>query len=398
VRALVLDAEQRQSLVALRSLGRAGIPVGALACHPAPAFRSRWCATAALVRDFADDDASFLEDVISRAQQHRAQVLIPAHDGSIEALRRRRADVERCVRVALAGEEALGLAVSKRRTLALAASLGVRTPRSIAATCDGDARTATAELGLPLVVKPERSWARRGGQASRLNCAVAADLDETLRAMDALSAAGGRPVLQEWVPGAREAVSLFRADGKVWARFAQVAFRMYPPLGGSSVVRESIPLRGDIVEPAEGLVEAGGLDGYSEVEFRRDANDRPLLMEINPRLSASVEVAVRAGVDFPLLLYTWAVGEPLHATNGYRVGVRMRWLGGDIRWLRAALRAQGCPDSPPAAEAVRVFMRDFLRRAAYDYVAADDLAPAFAAGASSLRNCLRRLAGYGGSA
>jgi predicted ATP-grasp superfamily ATP-dependent carboligase len=393
VQALVLDAEQRQSLVAIRSLGRAGIPVGALACKAAPAFRSRWCAAAALVSDFAEDEESFVEEVLSQAQRRGARVLIPAHDGSIEALRRHRANVECSVRVALAGDEGLCVAVSKQRTLALAATVGVLTPRSILAACAGDARAAVAELGLPLVVKPDVSWARRGGKASRLSCTVAVDLDETMRAVDALAAAGAGAVLQEWIPGAREAVSLFRAEGKVWARFAQVASRMYPPLGGSSVVRESIQLPGDTAEAAEQLVEAGGLDGYSEVEFRRDARNRPLLMEVNPRLSASVEIAVRAGVDFPLLLYRWAAGEPLRPVNGYCAGVRMRWLGGDIRWLRATLRTPGRPDSPPAPEAVRAFAHDFLRRAAYDYVAADDLLPAFAAAGSCAGRWLRGLSG-----
>jgi predicted ATP-grasp superfamily ATP-dependent carboligase len=392
VRVLVLDAEQRQSLVAVRSLGRAGIPVGALACTAAPAFRSRWCAAAALVSDFADDEETFSREVIGQAQLRGARVLIPAHDGSIEALRKHRAAVERHVRVALAGEEGLCVAVSKPRTLALAAAVDVRTPRSLVAASASDARSAVAELGLPLVVKPELSWARRGAQASRLSCVVAVDLEETLRAVESLATAGAGAVLQEWIPGRREAVSLVRAEGRVWARFAQVATRMYPPLGGSSVARESIPLPGDIAAAAERLVEAGRLDGYSEVEFRRDAQGRPLLMEINPRLSASVEIAVRAGVDFPLLLYRWAAGEPLRAVNGYRVGVRMRWLGGDIRWLRATLMTQGRPDSPPATEAVGAFARDFLRRAAYDYVAADDLLPAFAAAGSSSRRWLRSLA------
>jgi predicted ATP-grasp superfamily ATP-dependent carboligase len=390
--ALVLDAEQRQSLVAIRSLGRAGIPVAALACRAAPAFRSRWCTAAACVSDFAEDEESFVEDVLNQAQGRGARVLIPAHDGSIEALRRHRANVECHVRVALTGEEGLRLAVSKQRTLALAATIGIPTPRSIMAACADDAPAAVAELGLPLVVKPDFSWARRGRQASRLSCTVAVDLDETKRFVDALAAAGAGAVLQEWIPGAREAVSLFRAEGKVLARFAQVAFRMYPPLGGSSVVRKSISLPGDTTEAAELLVEAAGLDGYSEVEFRRDARNRPLLMEVNPRLSASVEIAVRAGVDFPLLLYRWAVGEPLRPVNGYRPGMRMRWLGGDIGWLRATLRTPGRPDSPPAPEAIRAFAQEFLRPATYDYVAADDLLPALSAAGSWAGGRLRGLA------
>ncbi len=59
------------------------------------------------------------------------------------------------------------------------------------------------------------------------------------------------------------------------------------------------------------LVKAIGLDGLCEVEFRRDLSNHPYLMEINARLAGTIENAVRAGVDFPLLLWQWATGQPV---------------------------------------------------------------------------------------
>ena len=85
-----------------------------------------------------------------------------------------------------------------------------------------------------------------------------------------------------------------------------------------------MPVPDDIGPAARRLVAALGLDGYSEVEFRRDAAGVPALMEINPRPTASLELAVRAGVDFPLLLYRWAAGLPVEHAGGYRMGVRLR--------------------------------------------------------------------------
>ena len=76
------------------------------------------------------------------------------------------------------------------------------------------------------------------------------------------------------------------------------------------MLRVSIPLPPDVNTAAERLVTELDLEGYSEVEFRRDRQGNAVLMEINPRLSASVEVAVRAGVPFSRLLYAWAAGSP----------------------------------------------------------------------------------------
>jgi hypothetical protein len=61
---------------------------------------------------------------------------------------------------------------------------------------------------------------------------------------------------------------------------------------------------------------------------------------------------------------------------GYRTGVRMRWLSGDIQWLLESLGAQDRPDALPTRRAVWSFTRDFARPASYDYLRRDDLRPA----------------------
>ena len=124
------------------------------------------------------------------------------------------------------------------------------------------------------------------------------------------------------------------------------------------------------------------------------ADGRPRLMEINPRLSASVEVAVRAGVDFPGLLYEWAVtGRVAEPVGAYRAGVRMRWLGGDIRWLRDTARSQGRPEALPLGRALADFAIDSLRPASYDYVSLSDPRPALFAVAGFAVKAVKRRGG-----
>ena len=91
--------------------------------------------------------------------ERRPRALIPCHDGTIEALRSRRDDLERVVAVALAPEGPLAAALDKRTTLGVAETLGVRVPRGETVTDAGDAGAALDETGLPAVIKPARSWA-----------------------------------------------------------------------------------------------------------------------------------------------------------------------------------------------------------------------------------------------
>jgi predicted ATP-grasp superfamily ATP-dependent carboligase len=244
------------------------------------------------------------------------------------------------------------------------------------------------------VVKPTQSWPEgEGVSADRLVCADATDAGELLDSARGMLASGTAALVQELVPGRREAVHLIAVGGQMRVSCAQMTVRTYPPLGGSSVLRRSIPLPMDTAAVADGLMGATGLTGYAEVEFRRDALGEPVLMEVNARLSASVEVAVRAGLDAPLLLWRAALGLPLGVAELPYAATRMRWLGGDLRWLVRAVREHGRPQRPTRRRACGAFLAEFLRPGGYDYLGWRDLRPSAVAVAGFVDECLQRRSG-----
>jgi predicted ATP-grasp superfamily ATP-dependent carboligase len=382
--ALILDAKLRQSLVSVRSLGRCGKRVAALEVENlaavVPTFSSRWCRRAFVAPAYehgADRFVTFLERLLDDVP---VGVLIPSSDGTIAVVRQYRERLGRRVRIPMAREAALAVAINKPETLALARCVGVRVPRGVQLTNGHDLPAALREIGLPVVVKPVESWVCANGHAGvRLACRLATTLHEARQAVDELLSLGQSVLVQQFLSGEREAVHLFYVGGEVYARFAQWAKRMQPPLGGTSVFRQSIAVPDDIGEQSERLVRALDLEGYCEVEFRRDAAGNPYLMEINPRLSASVELAVRAGVDFPQYLYQWANGERLNRVPRYRVGGWMRYLQGDFKTTLECLSQRGRPGVPPPARAVLDFATAFFVPAGYDYFAWNDILPSLTA-------------------
>jgi predicted ATP-grasp superfamily ATP-dependent carboligase len=379
---LVTDARHRQALAAVRQLGADGLtPAVIRGRATAPAAVSRWCYLALEAPDLETQPDAYVDAVLEACATYRPRVLMPVHDGSISALSARRPEVEQVVRLALARDSAVEAATDKGLTLTAAEELDVRVPRGMLVRDPADAETAIDAVGLPTVVKPLRAWSEGDGTGRHVRPIVTFDRAVAADATGRLLSAGTEVAIQEWLPGHREAVALIYARGRFWARFASRTLRSRPPIGGDSIVRESIPLPRDITRDAEHLVEHLGLEGYSEVEFRRDAEGRAALMEINPRLSGTVELSVRTGVPFPRLLYDWACGRPLRPIDNYRTGVRMRWLGGDLSWLRTALADPSHPEVPSRAGAIRTFLADFRRRARYDYVDWRDLRPALKAAA-----------------
>lgn len=204
---------------------------------------------------------------------------------------------------------------------------------------------AVAEVGLPCVLKPITSWRALGDGGERVAPIYVADLAGAKHVAENLVRADAPVLVQELVGGARETIKLFRSQGQTLAMLAMLVDRSWPPLGGSSVMRQSISPPADTLDFAERLVAEIGLEGYAEVEFRRDAHGRPLLMEVNPRLSQSVELATRAGIDFPRMQMEWARGGTIPVPPSPRIGLRVGWLAGDLRLVVGAIA--GSPDPKP---------------------------------------------------
>ena len=381
---LILDALGKQSLTSARSLGRAGVrvalgeSVGQYRGRPQPpAWRSRYCARAVALPDYNTDPVGYIEAIIAFVSDHQVKVVLPTGDPSITLLaphRERFAELH-CTLV-LASDAALGIANDKNRTLEVASKLGIAYPKSVQINEVEDLRTAEAEFGYPFVLKPTVSWT---GRAERRVYPVevvdeADAADRTARFL----ATGCEVLAQQFACGRREGVTLFMANGEVLASCGAAALRTVPPLGGVSAMRVSIPMPDELLDASVRLVTSIGLDGPCEVEFRRDASGRPLLMEVNARLAGTLENATQSGVDFPLIIWQSATGQPVQPVKTYRTGVRTRWLGGELRWLAANILRPSALGRVPTTKALWQFTSEFARTRHYDYIDRRDIWPALA--------------------
>ncbi len=401
---LILDAGYKQSLACARSLGRAGLRVAlgeSLAEYrppaPLPSFTSRYCARSLVLPSYIDDAQGFADAVLDFLATHPTRVVLPAGDATIAAiapLREKAAALG--ATLALAPLPALEIANDKSRTLDVARELGIEIPRSLAVGGIDELSGVIAEFGFPFVLKPTISWT--GKVPVRVVPREVINMAEAIEATEYFLAAGSGVIAQEWACGRREGVTLFIKDGEVLASCGHVEYRTTPALGGASVMRESMQVPVDILDSAVRLAKAIGLQGVCGVEFRRDAKNNPLLMEINPRLGGTTENAIKSGVDLPMMIWNWATGAEVKPETSYRAGVRTRWLQGDLRWLRENHGRAGRPDSVSRLRSYWIFTSEFARTWHYDFFDLRDPCPAIielrSAAASGGRFMRRRLSDY----
>ncbi|GAC1381069.1 MAG: hypothetical protein NVSMB33_07560 [Ktedonobacteraceae bacterium] len=367
---LVLDARLRQSVAVVRSLGSRGLRVAALETVdnlPAPAFSSRWCQQK-LISPTIEGSQEYLAYLEQALDATGARVLITSSDGTIALVRQYREQLERKVQIALAKEAALSIAVNKEQTLEIARQMGIAVPHAVTLGSVSEVNAALREIGLPAVVKPVESWLWGEQRGTRVISQLVTTPDEARRAVEMLTYGGGTVLFQQFLSGRRESLSFFYANSEIYARYAFWGKRTNPPLGGVYVLRQTIAVPTDTGEQAERLVREIELEGYSQVEFRRDSAGKPYLMEINPRLNLAIATAVRAGVDFPYLLYQWANGDSLEPVKSYHVGRQTRYLAGDIMTTLASVRQRGRPGVTPPVYAFLLFFLSFFIPMEYDYV------------------------------
>jgi len=342
---LVTDGEQRSALAAVRSLGRAGMRVAVAGQHPCLAGISRWCAVRIACPSAAEDRRRFVACVSRAADKHDVRLILPASDASVLALSEERARLPAGCALPFPEHEAVVRAMDRLALLRLASSLGVAFPRTW--------HVQAKDVPLPAVVKARRGVFDDKGAWQRLAPIIVRTPEELSGAWSQFSARGMDPLIQEYVPGEGWGLFALCDGGKPLAAFAHRRIREKPPDGGVSVLRESVAIEEGPARQALALLKALEWTGLAMVEFRRDvrqpaggrAEDGSFkLMEINPRIWGSVQLAIDCGVDFPRLLYEWTVlgREPARPPAGwrvsYRAGARSRWLMGDLDYLSIVLR------------------------------------------------------------
>jgi len=354
VKILVTDGESRAALAVTRSLGRAGHTV-IVGHHQAAALAqtSRFCAGRVTYPDPMHDPDAFVDFMAGYVRDAGVEVLVPVTDVTTLLLTWHRDRFPPTCAIPVAPAATVARAADKIDIVTTASRLGVPVPLSVVVNVDRSIPDFAFDF--PVVVKPHRSRVQtaEGWKSTRVSYAV--DHHALVRDLNMRPAHEFPVLVQQRIDGPGIGVFACYQRGRVVALFGHRRLRERPPWGGVSALSESVALDPVARDGAVRLLDEIGWQGVAMVEFKRDQRDGvPKLMEINGRFWGSLQLAVDAGMDFPALLIRSLGAEPL-APASYRIGVRSRWLWGDVDALLLVLagraKAMGMPQSRMRAPA-----------------------------------------------
>ncbi|MBA2565924.1 MAG: hypothetical protein H0V09_10965 [Gemmatimonadetes bacterium] len=258
-------------------------------------------------------DEEALPDLLERlADRWVGRLVLPTNDHALATLARHHDRLARAYPPVVPPWEVTGPLLVKDRLYAVAERLGIDVPRSY-----GPATRRSAEapdIAFPVLVKPVESHLFH--ERFRRKLFVAADRGELLEAVDRVVAAGIMAEILDLIPGPDSACHNYTvyldARAEPLAEFPFRKLRKSPPFYGVARVAETTG-KLDLRERTLDLLRALGWRGIASAEYKLDPRDgRYRLMDVNARCYLAHALALRCGVNYPLLAWREHVaGAPL---------------------------------------------------------------------------------------
>lgn len=314
-RVLLTDGAMKHTLAAVRSLRKHGLQVTVTDdSYLAQSFYSRHCHDRILTpRGLSPEE--YVRQLRSILKKEPHDALLPISWYACYYVSKYRHFLENLVSLALPDFESMEIAANKDRTLEFAKSHGINVPTTIPLKSPEDLHRATNEIGYPLVVK----GSTEGGSVRYIH-----NFRDLERAY--LQLKNDRPIAQKYIEG--DGCGFYAAydGGECVARFMHLRVREYPVNGGPSTAAKSF-YSPELARQGKKLLDALKWHGVAMVEFKRSAKDGKFyLMEINPKFWGSLDLSIRAGMDFPFIAYNIAIGKGSEVVQkSYRRDAYFRW-------------------------------------------------------------------------
>ncbi len=303
----------------IRTLGKEGIPIVAVHYQDNEFSQySKYVSRRYKMTSPQIDEAKFIEELSSLSGNYKGALLVPADDSAVIPLSKYKNKLAAYFKVAVNDWEIANVCIEKQKTYELAEELSIPCPQTAFCNSLEHLPELSKEFSFPFLLKPSQS--HLFFRLFKQKAFVINNDDDLLFYSGLLNKFNLSFVLQEIIPGPPSNgvnYNSYMINHVPVAEFTAQKIRIDPPFFGSPrvIVSRKIP---EIIEPGRKLLAALNYEGFSCVEFKKDQRDQVYkLMEINARPNLSGALAVRAGINFPLIMYEHLVKGNILASNSF---------------------------------------------------------------------------------
>ena len=329
IKVLLLEGFARQSMAIMESLHKLGcyvttynnskLDLGYLSHYPDKKIIGFWDRT---------DEKKSAEALMEVLKKEHYDVTIPLTDFSATMLSKHKNEFEEYTHVAVNDWDVFMQAGDKLNTMIACMDNNIPCPKTLrnAETLDDVLKSG---LRYPFIIKPRVGYGSIGFHCINNEEELRKHFEDSVEKF-------GPMLVQEYIPQTDiqyKCEVFIGEDGEVKSVHVFDKTRWYPIDGGSTCCSTSVE-RPDIVESSVKLLKAIGWRGYGDVDLIQDPRDHVAkVMEINPRITASVKVCTYSGVDFARQIVEYETGRPVTEFLDYKKGVCLRYMHTDLLWF-----------------------------------------------------------------
>lgn len=356
-------------MAVIRALGEAGIPVIAFHYNDNEVgYYSRYVRERVSVPSLKHDEGAFLDRVLELGERFAGALLIPTDDYSLATLSKHRKLLSAKYLVAADEWERVSQCIQKQHMYERAHELGIPAPMTFVIRSKEELQAHSAEVRFPCLLKPTEGHRFQEGFGVKMFRID--DPRQLWERYEQVGASGIDLMLQELIPGPDSAgvnYNSYFVDGNPIAEFTAQKLRLEPPFFGSPrvIVSKLIP---EIVEPGRALLRALNYSGFSCMEFKRDSRTGIYtFMEVNCRNNRSGSLAVKCGINFPLIMYRHLAEGRIAPVRGFREDVA--WIEGTSDLIRFFV------SHSEERYSIREYVRPYLHERVFAFLSLRDPVP-----------------------
>lgn len=283
-------------------------------------------------------DPLYIDKLLEICKQENVDVIMPFMSAELLPLIERKEEFEKMgVRVSVSDKRSVEITNNKYRLYSFMKEQGLSVPRFARVENADELLAACAFCGYPnnaVCVKATELSGSRGIRiikpgVSKFELLFGEKPTSFFTTMDELLSTLQERVCMpemmamEYLPGIEGSVDLLAENGKI----------LYMAYRESTVNLHSIPQEGELKENkeaceiAEKVIKALNFSGNADLDFKYDAEGHPVLMEINPRIAATMKIFKEGGLNLPYLRIKHLLGEDLPEVEiEYGVKMKRRFL------------------------------------------------------------------------
>jgi carbamoyl-phosphate synthase large subunit len=284
------------------------------------------------------DSSGFLEKLMKIIREEKCSIIYPLSTFDQEYFAGyRRFFEENGIRVVVSDLRSVSTANDKLKLYELCRRVGIRAAAYVPLDEPSSLDRALQELGypkLPVVFKLSHSTAARGLAIIRKGGSIFESIHRSNGpphmsaeelSLSLMHMGWNSGVLCEYLPGDEYSVDVLSMGGEP---IVSVVRKRYASSGGLALHAEVID-DPDVGLLAEAVVRELNLSYTSNVQIRRNNQNIPCLMEVNPRIPGTIGLTVKAGVNMPAVALELALGREIPSRFSIEYGTRiMRYWGG----------------------------------------------------------------------